>query len=315
MYELLNEIKNLKKENLMGANFISNWGLELLKNYMLIKKEIPSWENLRKVFKCIVETRPSMSALYTKLSYFLNKVSEITGKDVTFTEFLIGITAIHKEMNKIDEFGQRKINDLLLDRISDGSVILTHSYSSSATNALKYIAKNKKDIHLIVTESRPMKEGRIVAKELINLAPVTYIVDSSVGYWMNQNEVDVIVVGADSILENGDLVNKIGTYSLALFAKELKIPFYSISSRWKMDVGEISVGRKIEIDEKPAKEVWDHNIKNDNLDVINYYFDISPGNLITSYLTDFGALKPSEIKDIIMKEFPIDWIKNNFKFE
>jgi len=315
MYELLAEIKNLKKENLMGANFLSNWALELLKNYMLIKKEIPKWENLQKVFNCIVEARPSMSALYTKLSYFLKEVTEIIEKDVNFTEFLIGITSIHKEMNKIDEFGQKKINELLLEKIPDNSVILTHSYSSSTVKGLKYVPKNKKNIKIIVTQSRPMKEGRIVAKDLINLCPVTYIVDSSVGYWMNQNEVDVVVLGADSILANGNLVNKIGTYSLALFAKELKIPFYSISSRWKLDVGEISNGRKIKIDEKPAKEVWDHNIINDNLDVINYYFDITPGELITSYLTDFGELKPGEIKSTIMKEYPIDWITKNFKLE
>ena len=313
MYELLAEIKNLKKENLMGANFLSNWALELLKNYMLIKKEVPTWDNLQKVFDCIVEARPSMSALYTKLSYFLKEVSEVTEKDVNFTEFLIGITQIHKEMNKIDEFGQKKINDLLIEKIPDDSVILTHSYSSSTVKALANVAKNKKDIHFIVTESRPMKEGRIVAKDLIKLAPVTFIVDSSVGYWMNQNQVDVVVLGADSILANGDLVNKIGTYSLALFAHELKIPFYSISSRWKFDVGEVSTGRKIEIAERPAEEVWDHNIINDNLDVINYYFDITPGKLITSYLTDFGEIKPEKINELIMKQFPIDWIKDNFK--
>ena len=80
-----------------------------------------------------------------------------------------------------------------------------------------------------------------------------------------------------------------------------------------MDVGEISTGRKVEISEKPAEEVWDHNIINDNLDVINYYFDITPGKLITSYLNDFEEIKPEEIKSLIMKQFPIDWIKDNFK--
>ncbi|NHI92488.1 MAG: hypothetical protein EAX96_08285 [Candidatus Lokiarchaeota archaeon] len=315
--ELDKEVEQIRTNNVMGADFLSNWAIELIKKYILIKKEIPKqkfYNELKDFSIKLINTRPSMAPFFSKISYFLYEINELGKKDINFTEFLIGITSIHKNMKKIDDAAQNKINKIILDKVPDNSVVLTHSYSSITTNALKYLVKNRKNIEFIVTESRPINEGRLVVKELINYAPITYILDSAIGYCMKQKKVNFILLGADTVTIDGDLINKVGTYPLAVLARDLKSPIYSLCNKWKFNVREF-VDKKIIIESRPSSEVWTPNLKESkNLTIKNYYFDITPGNLITSYITGSGEIQPEKIKEIIHDKFPVEWIKDNFKF-
>ena len=312
MEELEKEVEELRKENVMGADFLSNWALELFKKYILLQKKVPNLEELKSFALKLIQTRQSMAPVFNKIMYFLHEIAQKMKDHLTFTELLINITLIHKNMKKIEDAGQYRINKFILNKIPDGTVILTHSNSSSVLRALKHVASKKK-IKAVVTESRPMNEGRLAAKELIKYMPVTYILDIAAGYWMKHEKVDLLLLGADSVTLNGNLINKIGTYSLALLAKDLDIPFHAICNKWKFDLREL-LNQKITIEEKPIKEVWDHAIDNKNLIIKNYYFDITPNYLIKSYITDLGEIKPEKIREEIFASLPVDWIKDNFKF-
>ena len=318
--ELEKEIEQIKDNNVMGADFLSNWAVELLKKYLLIKKEVPkkeSFNELKDFSSKLINARPSMAPFFSKITYFLNEICEVIKKDVNFTEFLIGITAVHKNMKKIDDAGQYKINEKIVELIPDNSIILTHSFSSATINSLKNLAKERKNIEFVVTESRPINEGRLVAKELIDYAPITYIIDSAVGHCMKQKKVNFILLGADTVTVEGNLINKVGTYPLAVMARELNCPFYSICNRWKFNVRQL-VSKDIVIESKPTNEVWTPTLKElnkkENLTIKNYYFEVTPSNLITSYITELGVIKPEAIRGIIEEKFPIDFIKANFKF-
>ena len=318
--ELEKEIEQIKSNNVMGADFLSNWAIELLKKYLLIKKVVPNTENfndLKEFSIKLINARPSMAPFFSKITYFLYEISEIVKKDVNFTEFLIGITGVHKNMKKIDDAGQNRINEKIVELIPDNSVVLTHSYSSVTTKALKFLAKQRKNIEFVVTESRPINEGRLVAKELIDSAPITYIIDSAIGHCMKSKNVNFVLLGADAVTIEGDLINKVGTYPLAVMARELNCPFYSICNRWKFHVRQL-ITKDIVIESKPTNEVLTPTLKEldkkENLTIKNYYFDITPGNLITSYITGLNEIKPEAIKGIIEEKFPIDFIKANFKF-
>jgi methylthioribose-1-phosphate isomerase len=161
-------------------------------------------------------------------------------------------------------------------------------------------AKDKK-ISVIANETRPYLQGaRLTAWELIQEGiPCTLITDSMAGHLMSQGEVDVIVVGADRIAANGDVANKIGTYTLAVLAKRHNIPFYVAAPLSTFD-SSIPDGSHISIEERPAAEVTGYGEKRwapEGVAVRNPAFDVTPAELITGIICEKGVvLSPNREK-------------------
>ena len=161
-------------------------------------------------------------------------------------------------------------------------------------------AKDKK-ISVIANETRPYLQGaRLTAWELVQEGiPCTLITDSMAGHLMSKGEVDVIVVGADRIAANGDVANKIGTYTLAVLAKRHGIPFYVAAPLSTFDPS-IPDGSHISIEERPAAEVTGFGGKRwapEGVAVRNPAFDVTPAELITGIICEKGVvLSPNREK-------------------
>lgn len=162
--------------------------------------------------------------------------------------------------------------------------VMTYSYSSTVIELLSRLRPRR----AIVSEARPLGEGLRHARALRSAGlAVTLITEAQMALFVQ--EADAIVVGADTILPNGDLVNKIGTRLLALAAKDAQIPFYSVAQTLK--VAAPSEPQPFAPEEGPASEIssarW--------LEVRNVYFEATPRKLVTGYITERGVLTPGRM--------------------
>jgi methylthioribose-1-phosphate isomerase len=150
-------------------------------------------------------------------------------------------------------------------------------------------------IHVYVDETRPFLQGaRLTAWELQQLGvPMTLITDSMAGHFMNRGKVDLVIVGADRVAANGDVANKIGTYSLAVLARENGIPFYVAAPLSTIDLA-IESGAEIPIEERSSREVTELaglRIAPEGVNAAHPAFDVTPSRLVTAIITDRGILR------------------------
>jgi methylthioribose-1-phosphate isomerase len=188
--------------------------------------------------------------------------------------------------------------------IADGATVLTHCNAGALATAGDYgtalgvvrgaIAAGKR-VAVIADETRPFLQGaRLTAWELAkDNIPVTVITDNMAGHIMKQGKIDCVVVGADRIAANGDAANKIGTYMVAVLAKQHNIPFYVAAPLSTVDLA-TATGDDIPIEERDPKEVThlsDCQLTPDGVAVHNPAFDVTPNELIAAIITDRGVAR------------------------
>jgi translation initiation factor eIF-2B subunit delta len=168
--------------------------------------------------------------------------------------------------------------------IAPRDTIMTYSYSSTVVELLSRLKTRR----AIISEARPLGEGLAQARELRSAGiAVTFITEAQIALFVQ--EADAVIVGADTILPEGDLINKIGTRLLALAANDAGIPFYSVTETLKVAAPSEPMpfapeeGRRREI----TSARW--------LEVRNVYFEATPGRLLTGYITEDGIIKPGKI--------------------
>ncbi len=168
---------------------------------------------------------------------------------------------------------------------------------------------DNKDVFVLVDETRPRLQGaRLTSWELKEEnIPHKVIADGASGHYMRTQGVDLCVVGADRIAANGDTANKIGTYNLAVVAKENGVPFYVVAPTSTIDM-ETPTGDDIEIEERGAQEVThvrDAQVTPDGVDVGNPAFDVTPAKFITAIVTERGVVYPpfeANIREIMTED-------------
>ncbi|NOS82957.1 MAG: s-methyl-5-thioribose-1-phosphate isomerase, partial [Nitrospira sp.] len=159
-----------------------------------------------------------------------------------------------------------------------------------------------KKIQVIADETRPVLQGaRLTAWELMqDKIPVTLITDNMAGSLMRQGKIQLCIVGADRIAANGDVANKIGTYSVAVLANAHGIPFYVAAPYSTIDLKTKS-GEDIPIEQRNPSEVTtihgSHPVAPKGVAVYNPAFDVTPAELITGIITERGVFKPGELAD------------------
>ena len=192
--------------------------------------------------------------------------------------------------------------------IQDGQTVLTHCNAGSLATAgygtalgvIRAAWEQGKKIQVIADETRPVLQGaRLTAWELMqDHIPVTLITDNMAGTLMRQGKIHLCIVGADRIAANGDVANKIGTYSVAVLAKAHNIPFYVEAPYSTIDLKTPS-GVDIPIEQRNPAEVTTihggHPVAPDGVAVYNPAFDVTPAELITGIITERGVYKPSEL--------------------
>jgi methylthioribose-1-phosphate isomerase len=188
--------------------------------------------------------------------------------------------------------------------IQDGDKILTHCNAGALATAgcgtalgvVRAAWEEGKKIHVFVDETRPVLQGaRLTAWELMQeKIPATLIADSMAGLIMKQGKISKVIVGADRIAANGDVANKIGTYSLAILAKEHNIPFYVAAPLSTIDVS-LQNGDEIPIEERDAEEITTIRgirVAPEGAHVYNPAFDVTPNRFITAIITEAGVVLP-----------------------
>eukprot|EP00002_Diphylleia_rotans_P020058 TRINITY_DN3886_c0_g2_i1.p1 TRINITY_DN3886_c0_g2~~TRINITY_DN3886_c0_g2_i1.p1 ORF type:complete len:319 (+),score=75.64 TRINITY_DN3886_c0_g2_i1:56-1012(+) len=184
--------------------------------------------------------------------------------------------------------------------IRDGFVLLTHGFSRTVNAVLVQAIENGKRFKVIVTESRPNSEGQKTADVMKGLGvPVTVILDSAVGFYMS--EVDMVLVGAECLVENGGIVNKIGTYQMAIVAQSLKKPLYVAAESYKF-------ARMYPLSQKDIpqyKPDIPENASALELEILGKSpsIDYTPPAFINLLFTDLGVLTPSAVSDELIKLF------------
>jgi methylthioribose-1-phosphate isomerase len=187
--------------------------------------------------------------------------------------------------------------------LKDGNVVLTHCNTGAlatvdygtALGVIRAARRQGKRIRVIVTETRPLFQGaRLTAWELKREGiPVRVIADNMVGYCLHKKMIDLVMVGADRILSDGHVVNKIGTYTIAITAKFHSVPFYVVAPISTFDLkGGVN---EVIIEERAAREVREiagYKIVPEGVPVLNPAFDITPPDLITAIVTEKGIIRP-----------------------
>jgi methylthioribose-1-phosphate isomerase len=226
-----------------------------------------------------------------------------------------------KEAEKIaDEYIEvaRRIGEYGNELIEDKDSILTHCNAGalafvdigSALAPIRHAYKAGKRIFIYVDETRPRCQGsRLTAFELGEEGiPHAIIADNAAGAFMAKGDIDLVIVGADRIAANGDVVNKIGTYEKAVLAKENKIPFYVAAPLSTIDMG-CSSGKDILIEERSEEEVlgmWGFaegevkkiRVAPEKSKARNPAFDVTPARYVTGIITEKGVVKASELKEL-----------------
>ncbi|HEX8846844.1 MAG TPA: S-methyl-5-thioribose-1-phosphate isomerase [Pyrinomonadaceae bacterium] len=188
--------------------------------------------------------------------------------------------------------------------IPDGATVLTHCNAGALATAGDYgtalgVIRGARDagkrVAVIADETRPFLQGaRLTAWELVkDEIPVTLITDNMAGHVMKQGKVTAVVVGADRIAANGDTANKIGTYMVAVLARQHNIPFYVAAPISTLDL-KLKSGEEIPIEERDAREVThvrDQRLAPEGVEVHNPAFDVTPNELIAAIITDKGVAR------------------------
>jgi methylthioribose-1-phosphate isomerase len=194
--------------------------------------------------------------------------------------------------------------------VPDGARVLTHCNAGSLATAghgtalgvIRTARDQGKRVSVIASETRPYLQGaRLTAWEMIQeKIPVTLITDNMAGHLMSLGRIDLVLVGADRIAANGDVANKIGTYTLAVLAERHHIPFYVAAPLSTIDIA-VADGSAIPIEERSAAEVTGYagmRWAPDGVNVANPAFDITPAGLVSGLFTEKGAMTRPDARKI-----------------
>jgi len=250
----------------------------------------------------LAQTRPTAINLF----WAIQRMSEIANSPRWKTAEQV-INAVVQEAQRIadeDVEVNKRIGAHGAVLIQDGDHILTHCNAGAlatvdygtALGVVRAAHDQGKRIHVWVDETRPFLQGaRLTAWELLQAGiPATLITDNMAGHFMSRGKVDIVLVGADRIAANGDVANKIGTYSLAVLAKENGIPFYSVAPTSTVDLS-IANGADIPIEQRDPREVTHIQgmlITAEGVQAAHPAFDVTPHRYITGIVTETGIIYP-----------------------
>jgi len=238
------------------------------------------------------------------LSWAVCRVRDATANEPT--PAAIRERALGEALRILDEDREacRRISEFGRVELASASRILTHCNAGrlatlgwgTALGVVYAKAAAGEPVQVFACEARPLLQGaRLTAWELMDAGiDVTLIVDSAAAPLLHAGRVDVVVVGADRIVANGDTANKVGTFGLALAARHAGVPFYVAAPRSTFDLATAS-GEAILIEERPADEVrgWrGHAAAPRDVPAWNPAFDVTPHGLVTAFITDAGVLHP-----------------------
>jgi len=257
-------------------------------------------EDLRRAAKTLYETRPTAVSLPNALRFVMADIEGDTVRELRETA-VESAAAFQRELDQ----AQARLGEVGANRLRDGDVVMTHCHSTDALSCVKAAVDQGKHIEAIVKETRPRKQGHITAEQLRDWGvPVTMIVDSAARRYLD--DVDHVVVGADSIAADGSVINKIGTSGLAVNARDRGVPIMVGAQTIKLHPDTLT-GHTVEIEMRDEDEVIDDVEREriqgdpDGFAVENPAFDVTPPRYVDAIVTERGQFPPESIV-VLMRE-------------
>jgi methylthioribose-1-phosphate isomerase len=258
--------------------------------------------DFERILLILGKTRPTAVNLFWALGRMRQVYSENRSRGVDLVK-----RALKDEAQKIykeDIAANKQIGKNGASLLRNAKQIMTHCNAGALATAgygtalgvIRALKESGKEFEVFVNETRPFLQGaRLTAWELKKeKIPATLITDSMAGYLMQQGRVDAVVVGCDRVAANGDVANKIGTYTIAVLARRHGIPFFVAGPTSSIDVNCAS-GKDIPIEQRDAKEVshiFGKALAPKGMRVLNPAFDVTSQDLITAIITEKGVIHP-----------------------
>lgn len=270
-------------------------------------------EKLAEFGQQLRQTRPTAVNLFWAIDRML-KTAQATEGTVAEIKHILLETA--KTINQEDIQSCQAIGDKGLEVLPPNPEklrILTHCNAGALATAgygtalgvIRSAWQAERLARVYADETRPRLQGaKLTAWECVQEGiPVTVITDNMAAHCMKKGMIDAVIVGADRIAANGDTANKIGTYSVALVAKAHQIPFFVAAPLSTIDF-QLATGASIPIEERDAAEVYQVGetvLTPPGVDFYNPAFDVTPAELITKIITEYGAVNPGDLKQFQSK--------------
>ena len=267
--EVRSILEEMRAERIRGASWLAKKGAEA---YLLLA-ELLRGEELRGALMEMKREIPAVNGTMASL-YNLARFIPITDDPEI-------VRSKAEEFIRLSEEAKREIGNIGSELIDENEVVITHSFSSAVLEIFRVAKRKGKRFRVILTESAPDYEGIALARELENLGiPFEVITDAQLGLFVQK--ATLALVGADNVTRDGAVVNKAGTYLLALACQENGVPLYVAAESFKLHPELVS--GDVEIVERPYVR--------QGYRVRNYLFDITPWKFVRGVITEFGILVP-----------------------
>ncbi len=306
--EVASAIMEMKMRGAPLLGVAAAYGLALSAYHSNARKRDDLVKEIEKSAEMLRRTRPTAVNLFWAINRVTEKARDATGDVRALVELIVeeaeNIANEDVEANhKIGEHGSKIVQQ--------GDVILTHCNAGSlatvdygtALAVVKTAWEQGKRVKVIATETRPKLQGsRLTSYELKQEGiPVTLITDNMVGYVMSKGLIDKVVVGADRIVRDG-VINKIGTYTIAVLAREHGVPFYAAAPTSTLDFS--SSASEVVIEERDPNEVTHfmcQRVAPRGIEALNPAFDITPMKYVTGIICETGVLSAAEFGKLATK--------------
>lgn len=253
------------------------------------------------ICEVIGETRPTAVNLFWAIRRMQDKFEQVS--ELPVPQIKLAMVSEAQRMYVEDIAANEAMGRHGASLLPASGGVLTHCNAGAlatcgygtALGVIRAAVESGKKIHVYADETRPFLQGsRLTAWELVkDNIPTTVISDNMAGAMMRQGKIGAVVVGADRIAANGDVANKIGTYTVAVLAKEHGIPFY-VAAPWSTVDMETPDGSKIPIEQRSSKEVTHiagKQMTPNGVKIENPAFDVTPNQYVTAIITERGVAK------------------------
>ncbi len=298
--EMVGAIKELKVRGAPAIGVAAAYGIALGAQNITAASEYAFLKKLEAIMDTFAASRPTAVNLFRSIDRMKQRIKQVEGKEAIIQALIAEAHSIHT--GEIESTERLSYHGAEL--IRDGFTILTHCNAGplatagygTALGVIIAAHKQGKNIRVLADETRPLLQGaRLTVWELMQEhVPVTLITDSMAGYFINRGKVNCVITGADRITTGGDTANKIGTYTLAVLAKENGIPFYIAAPASTIDPA-LRLGGDIPIEERNPEEVTmlaGVRIAPSEAQAANPAFDVTPSRYITGIITERGVIGP-----------------------
>lgn len=306
--EIAKAIENLSIRGAPAIGIAAAWAVAVASITLNVSSPEELLLRLNPVFQRLINTRPTA----VNIKWAIDRMHDLIKQNLSLPVpelkdmMLDEAIKIHNEDIQIN----KRIGEYALEFFKDGCTVITYCNAGAlatggygTATAPMYLAKEKGiKFKVIACETRPVLQGaRITAFELMQAGiDVTLICDNTAGALLRKGIIDFAIVGTDRTVRNGDVANKIGTYSLSVLCKENNVPFYVAAPTSSIDLT-IPSGDMIPIEERSFEEITKIKgvkIAPEGVKVINLAFDVTPAKYITAIVTEKGIFKPEEIQHL-----------------